>query len=85
MAAPFFFRGVEAPGAAGYDATAYKHTQLATELEGRESLRLRFPLLVERYEAMWQCRFDDTAPRLRFVVARPAELKGGEWESTFIN
>ncbi len=77
-------RGAEAPGAAGYDATADKRTQLATELEGRESLRLRYPRKVKRYEASGQRRFDDTAPRLRFVVARPAELKGGEGEPMFI-
>ena len=76
--------GAEAPDAEGYDASRYKRTQPATELEGRESLRQRYPREVTRYEASGQRRFDDTAPRLRFVIARPAELKGGAWESMFI-
>ena len=83
MAAPLL-RGAERPGSAGYDATAYKRAQLATVLEGRESMRLRYPRDVQRYERSGQRCFNDTAPRLRFVIARPAELKGGAWESMFI-
>ena len=83
MAAPLLL-GADAPDAAGYDATAYKRTQGATQLEGRASYRQRYPRAVQRYEASGQRRFDDTAPRLRFVLARPAELRGGE-ESMFIN
>ena len=76
--------GAEAPYAEGYDASRYKRTQPATELEGRESLRQRYPRVVTRFEASGQRRFDDTVSRLRFVLARPAELKGGEGESMFI-
>ena len=77
--------GADAPDAAGYDATAYKRTQEATQLEGRESYRQRYPREVLRYEASGQRRFVNTAPLLRLVLARPAELRGGEWESMFIN
>ncbi len=69
----------------GYDATAFKRTQAATELCGRSSMRERYPGEVRKYEASGLRNFDDTCPRLRFVLARPAELKGGEWESTIIN
>jgi hypothetical protein len=81
MAAPLL-RGAHV---VGYDATAFKRTQNFTELEGRTSLRQRYPLQVRRYESSGLRLFDDTAPRLRFTMARPAELKGGEWESLFIN
>ena len=83
MAAPLL-SGAAAPDVPGYDARAYKRTQEATELEGRESMRQRYPREVIRYEASGQRRFNDTAPRLRFVIARPAELKGGAGESMFI-
>ena len=77
--------GADAPHAEGYDATAFKYIQEATVLEGRESYRQRCPREVMRYEACGRRSFDDTAPRLRFVLARPAELRGEVCESVFIN
>ena len=84
MAAPLLV-GADAPDAEGYDATAFKYRQEATVLEGRESYRQRYPREVMRYEACGRRSFDDTAPRLRFVLARPAELRGEVCESMFIN
>ena len=84
MAAPLLV-GAASSFAVGYDALDYKRTQEATEFGGRESLRERYPDEVALYEGNYDCLLDDTHPRLRFVMARPTEFKGGEWESMLIN